>query len=163
MATAQIKISPPPADFMPTEMRELRNFNRMTAIWENHLNKDAAIGACLTKQDSAFWEMICKDGITGGLYYATEIIAGVRAGGNIVIWNQYFYGRTKMHRQMMRYVFQVYDLQRMQATCFVDNIPSQKFQERIGFTRECTMRNYGFRDGVLSDAIQYAITREDLF
>lgn len=163
MATPILKAVSALDEHLPNEMRELRDFRRMTMIWENHLHKDAAIGALLMKSDSAFWEMVGPGNNPAGIYYATDIISGVRANGNIAIWNRKFFGKTEMHRQMMRYVFQVYDLQRMQATCFTDNIFSQRFQERLGFSKECVMRNYGFKDGVPADALQYAIMRDELF
>lgn len=163
MASPLIQVAPEPACHLPECVRELRNYARAAHIWEKYLNRDAAIGAFLPKSDSAFWEMVTEDGTPGGLYYGTGIISGIRATSNIVIWNRAFFRKTEMHRQFLRYTFLVYDLQRVQTTCFVDNILSQRFQERLGFFRECVMKNYGYRDGVTTDAVQYAITRDELF
>lgn len=52
-------------------------------------------------------------------------------------------------------------LERVEARCAVDNVPSRKVLEKLGFRREGTLRDYFVLDGRRVDNYLYAILRRD--
>ena len=63
---------------------------------------------------------------------------------------------------VVRYGFQHFQLERIQALIEPNNLPSQKLVEKIGFKREGLLRHYEFTCGKFDDLIMYSILKEDL-
>jgi RimJ/RimL family protein N-acetyltransferase len=68
---------------------------------------------------------------------------------------------TEAHRLLVRYLFAHTPVHRIEATTEAGNISEQKALEKAGFTREGTMRGFGWRDGAWRDDILYSILRTD--
>ena len=63
--------------------------------------------------------------------------------------------------QLLAELFLQTKLERIEARCAIDNVPSQKVLERVGFYREGQLRGYFVLDGVRVDNHLYAILRDD--
>jgi ribosomal-protein-alanine N-acetyltransferase len=62
---------------------------------------------------------------------------------------------------MVSHLFRTAPLARVGATCDVDNLPSVRLLERIGFLREGTLRRSLFHHGSWHDVHTYGVTREE--
>lgn len=107
------------------------------------------------------------------LYYAVTV-NGILAGGAGLIlgrdvacrsaevgyWlGEKFWGRgiaTQAIRQLCEIGFQKFDIVRLEATVFANNIASQHVLEKCGFVREGILRKSVWKRGVLQDSIMYA-------
>jgi RimJ/RimL family protein N-acetyltransferase len=62
---------------------------------------------------------------------------------------------------LVDYLFSGYPAERIVAFTDVENIPSQRIMERIGFQKEGTLRRAMFRDGQWHDVAVYGILRRE--
>ncbi|MCI4346271.1 MAG: GNAT family N-acetyltransferase [Thermoplasmata archaeon] len=62
---------------------------------------------------------------------------------------------------LVAHLFRAFRFERVGATCDVENLPSVKLLERLGFTREGTLRRSLFHHGSWHDVHTYAVTREE--
>lgn len=166
MATIWPTVSPAPQQkvdtypSLPANVYELRNLTRAADL----LKKlgDNAIQQLMGRADATFWEM----GDGEGIYYVSDILVGVRLLCNIIV----FPGQTAwmgpkgvdLHAQMVRYVFRVFDIQRMGATVTVDNTLSQRLLSNLGFHQEGILRSYGYVRETMKDAYIYSLLKEEL-
>lgn len=64
---------------------------------------------------------------------------------------------------LLTFGFENMNLERIEARCFVENTASAKVMEKIGMTREGTMKKKMFTKGKFWDVNCYAILREDFY
>jgi ribosomal-protein-alanine N-acetyltransferase len=64
-------------------------------------------------------------------------------------------------RLLMDFVFTAYSVERLQAHCFAENLPSARVLEKLGLTFEGTHRSALFHRGRFWDLKMYAILRSD--
>ena len=64
---------------------------------------------------------------------------------------------TQALRAMTNFGLENMKLQRIQATVAIDNVPSIKILEKIGFNRESLLKRYGILNGESKDFYMYAI------
>ncbi len=64
-------------------------------------------------------------------------------------------------RAITSYAFSNFDVVRVYAETFSDNIRSRRTLEKAGFQLEATLRNYVIKNGVTKDACIYSVLRED--
>lgn len=69
---------------------------------------------------------------------------------------------TEAVRQLCREAFGRFDILRIFAEPFADNLGSRRVLEKAGFTCEGTMRNGVFKNGRVHSYCMYALLREDL-
>jgi RimJ/RimL family protein N-acetyltransferase len=69
---------------------------------------------------------------------------------------------TEAQRLIAELLFDLFDVERIEASTDVDNVAEQRSLERAGFTREGIVRRAQYRAGVYHDLITYSIVREDL-
>lgn len=62
---------------------------------------------------------------------------------------------------LLRFGFHFIGLNRIWSTCWVGNEPSLRSNDKIGMTREGTLRQYVYKDGAFQDVIALAMLRED--
>lgn len=62
---------------------------------------------------------------------------------------------------VIRYGFEQFNLQRIEALIEPPNIPSQKLAERQGFIREGLLRSYEFTCGKFDDLYMYSLLKRD--
>ena len=62
---------------------------------------------------------------------------------------------------LIDYLFSTRPLERIQATIIVENLPSQQVVEKLGFTKEGTMRKNDFVKGRFVDTLVYSLLREE--
>ena len=70
------------------------------------------------------------------------------------------YGTEAVHI-MIDYLFLSRNIERVQATTHIENRASQRVLEKVGFTREGTIRRLYFIKGQWKDALLYSILREE--
>jgi len=71
------------------------------------------------------------------------------------------YGREAVGL-LVRHLFATETLERVGATCDVENVPSYRLLERLGFRREGTLRAALFHHGRWHDVYVYGLTRGEL-
>ncbi len=69
---------------------------------------------------------------------------------------------SEAQRLLAAVLFDLYDIERIEASTDVDNVAEQRALERAGFTREGIIRRSQFRAGAYHDLVGYSILREDL-
>jgi len=75
-----------------------------------------------------------------------------------------FWGKgiaTKAVRLMVDYTFQHYDITRIYASTFEQNLASQRVLEKAGFKREARLRKALFKNGRYADEIVFSILKEN--
>lgn len=74
-------------------------------------------------------------------------------------WNNGF--GTEAARALVEYGFCELGLNRIQARHMIDNPASGRIMQKVGMTREGTLRQAGFRGGSFHDLVLYAILRDE--
>lgn len=69
---------------------------------------------------------------------------------------------TLVVKEFCYFVFENYDIHRIDAEVFADNVASRRVLEKSGFELEGLYRQKVFKDGRFMDEAVYAITRDDL-
>jgi RimJ/RimL family protein N-acetyltransferase len=69
---------------------------------------------------------------------------------------------TEAQRLIAEVLFDLYDIERIEASTDVDNIAEQRSLEKAGFTREGVIRRAQFRAGTHHDLVGYSIVRADV-
>ena len=69
---------------------------------------------------------------------------------------------TEAQRLLVEALFDVFDIERIEASTDVENIAEQRSLEKAGFTREGVLRRSQFRAGSHHDLVSYSILREDV-
>jgi RimJ/RimL family protein N-acetyltransferase len=64
-------------------------------------------------------------------------------------------------RQLADFLFEVYDLNRVEASTDVENLPEQRALEKAGFVREGIQRGAQFRAGAHHDLVTFSRLRTD--
>jgi len=59
------------------------------------------------------------------------------------------------------YAFSNFDIIRVYAETFADNIRSRRALEKAGFTLEATLRSYVIKNGIVKDSCIYSVLKED--
>jgi len=70
------------------------------------------------------------------------------------------YGKEAV-RLLVEHLFATETVERLGATCDVDNVPSYRLLEALGFRREGTLRSALFHHGRWHDVFVYGLTRAD--
>jgi RimJ/RimL family protein N-acetyltransferase len=68
---------------------------------------------------------------------------------------------TETQRQVASYLFETTDVNRVEASTDVENLPEQRSLEKAGYQREGIQRGAQFRAGRFHDLITYSRTRDD--
>ncbi len=75
-----------------------------------------------------------------------------------------YWGRgiiTKAIKAATSYAFKEFDIARVYAEPFADNISSRKALEKAGFTLEATLKKNVIKNGIIKDSCIYAVLKED--
>jgi ribosomal-protein-alanine N-acetyltransferase len=75
-----------------------------------------------------------------------------------------FWGKgiaTKAIKVATSYAFRDFDIVRIYAEPFSDNIASRRALEKAGFKHEVTLKNYVIKNGIIKDSCIYSVLRED--
>jgi RimJ/RimL family protein N-acetyltransferase len=83
-------------------------------------------------------------------------------GINLVPEGRYQGFGVEAQRLLAEHLFESTDVDRVEATTDVDNIPEQRALEKAGFTREGILRRAQERAGTRHDVYLYSILRTDL-
>jgi [ribosomal protein S5]-alanine N-acetyltransferase len=59
------------------------------------------------------------------------------------------------------YAFRTFDIIRVYAEPFADNIGSRRVLEKAGYTLEATFKNYVIKNGVIKDSCIYSVLKEN--
>ena len=68
---------------------------------------------------------------------------------------------TEAQRLLVRLLFRLFDVERIEASTDVENIAEQRSLEKAGFTREGIQRRAQYRAGAYHDLVSYSILRQD--
>jgi RimJ/RimL family protein N-acetyltransferase len=69
---------------------------------------------------------------------------------------------TEAQRLMAELLFDLFDIERVEASTDVENIAEQRSLEKAGFIREGVLRRAQFRAGTFHDLVGYSFVRSDL-
>ena len=75
-----------------------------------------------------------------------------------------FWGKgiaTRAIKAATSYAFREFDVVRIYAEPFSDNIGSRKALEKAGFNLEATLKHYVIKNGIIKDSCIYSVLRED--
>jgi len=68
---------------------------------------------------------------------------------------------TKAIRSVRSYAFETFDIIRIYAEVFSDNLASRRVLEKAGFRLEATLKNSIIKNDLIKDCCIYSILRED--
>jgi RimJ/RimL family protein N-acetyltransferase len=68
---------------------------------------------------------------------------------------------AEAQRLLAEFLFSTYDLNRVEASTDVDNVPEQRSLEKAGFVREGIQRGAQYRAGSYHDLVTYSRLRDD--
>jgi RimJ/RimL family protein N-acetyltransferase len=68
---------------------------------------------------------------------------------------------TEALKAITAYAFRTFDIIRVYAEPFADNIGSRRVLEKAGFTHEATFKNYVIKNGVIKDSCIYSVSKEN--
>lgn len=127
---------------------------------------EAYIDACLAADEaSALCCAIELDGQAAGsvgLFRGSDVY---RKCAELGYWlGEEYWGRgvmTDAVRQICAEGFEKWDIARIYAEPFADNLGSRRVLEKAGFTLEGTMRRGAYKNGAYRDWCMYALLRED--
>jgi [ribosomal protein S5]-alanine N-acetyltransferase len=68
---------------------------------------------------------------------------------------------SKAIRAVTSYAFNEFDIVRVYAEPFADNVQSRRVLEKAGFTLEATLRRYVIKNGIIKDSCIYSVLKED--
>ena len=68
---------------------------------------------------------------------------------------------TKAIKAATSYAFRDFDIVRVYAEPFSDNIGSRRALEKAGFTLEATLKSYVIKNGIIKDSCIYSVLKED--
>ena len=68
---------------------------------------------------------------------------------------------TEAQRLLAEFLFATYDLNRVEASTDVENLPEQRSLEKAGYVREGIQRGAQFRAGTYHDLVTYSRLRDD--
>lgn len=68
---------------------------------------------------------------------------------------------TKALKAITAYAFRTFDIIRVYAEPFADNIGSRRVLEKAGYTLEATFKNYVIKNGVIKDSCIYSVLKEN--
>jgi ribosomal-protein-alanine N-acetyltransferase len=68
---------------------------------------------------------------------------------------------TKAIKAATSYAFRDFDVVRIYAEPFSDNIGSRRALEKAGFRLEATLKHYVIKNGIIKDSCIYSVLRED--
>lgn len=95
-----------------------------------------------------------------GLLYISFVRQGLANIGLVICEDQRAKNLgTQISTTIIDYLFNNYDLKRIQADTDVNNIAAQKVLEKAGFKKEGVLKNYRYHHGRYNDSVLYAITR----
>ncbi len=75
-----------------------------------------------------------------------------------------FWGRgiaSSALKAVTAYAFRTFDIIRVYAEPFADNIGSRRVLEKAGYTLEATFKNYVIKNGVIKDSCIYSVLKEN--
>jgi ribosomal-protein-alanine N-acetyltransferase len=64
-------------------------------------------------------------------------------------------------RALLRYGFEVMELNRVEATTHTENQRSMRVLEKLGFQREGVLRDYYCREGMYNDQVLFSLLRRE--
>jgi [ribosomal protein S5]-alanine N-acetyltransferase len=68
---------------------------------------------------------------------------------------------TNALKAITAYAFRTFDIIRVYAEPFADNIGSRRVLEKAGYTLEATFKNYVIKNGVIKDSCIYSVLKEN--
>jgi len=109
-------------------------------------------------QNSAFFEV----GDMEGAFWLSDMVPGDRANVHTVLWGENVKKQHARARQILKELFQLYSLRRLQA--FIPTIfeAACSLADSLGFTLEGVLRRFDVYDGVRVDVAVYALLKEEL-
>lgn len=150
----------PPLLPLPEGVHPLHDVRRVVRMWEGPMHRDPAVERLLARPDVVFWQV----GHEEGLYALYDVQPGLTGNVSINLWSPRIMGRDSIpkHREMLKYMFNAFDLKRIGATVAIGNKLSIKLAGRVGFVQEGLARNWGFYKGELTDWFTYSLLPDEV-
>jgi diamine N-acetyltransferase len=103
-----------------------------------------------------------KDNLIIALIYISFVRTGLANIGLVICENQRAKKLgTKITTTIIDYIFNSYDVKRIQADTDINNVAAQKVLEKAGFVKEGIMKNYRYHHGNYNDSVLYAIIKNN--
>jgi len=121
--------------------------------------KDAgAFYALYSAKDSAFFEV----GTFDGAFWLTNLIPGWKATAHVVLWGKDVLKQPERAKQIVRELFNMFSLKRMDSFIPARNRGAQRYAEKLGFSMEGVLRKQAIYNGEPEDVAVYSILKEEL-
>ncbi len=159
--------------YQSTDDRDLVKYANNRKIWKNLRD---IFPHPYTEEDANFWlshVLNQNPEVNFAIASDTELIGGVgvvlqqdihRCGGEIGYWlGEPFWGRgimTEVVQKFSRYALTTFDLVRLFAGVFENNLASVRVLEKAGYSFEGISRKSVIKDGHILDMHNYALIRE---
>ncbi len=140
--------------------------NKLDRYWELLRNNTSTFVDGMVSRDQ-FDRIMMRDSIIyeipGCLIFMEHIIPHCRAEVHLAIWDKKISDKTDQLKDLLMWVFMVFDLHRIETFVPEDYRTMRRFVEKkMGFTFEGTLRSRAIRRGRPIDMKAYAILRDEV-
>ena len=122
------------------------------------LRSPGAFASMCVSRDTAVFEV----GTFGGVFWLSNIVVGWKATGHVVLWDKECLRQYKAAQHIIKEIFRLFRLQRLDAYIPADNEKACHYAEHLGFTMEGILRKFEVYDGEYRDVAVYSLMKEDL-
>ena len=144
-------------NLLPLELLE-EVFKRVQAHVPDGLRDPRAFYAFCASQGTVLFEV----GDFGGVFWLANAVVGKRATIHVVLWDPDCLGKPQRAAQIVRDVFNMWKLRRLDAFVPATNLRACKYAARVGFQLEGILRKADTYDGKTTDIAVYSLTKEEV-
>jgi len=135
-----------------------KTFEKVKLRLPDALRTPEAFAALYFDPASMFFEI----GDFEGVFWLANMRLGNKAVGHIVLWDEKWKGKYQLAKEVIRFIFQLLNLQRLEAFVPTKNTKACKYAERLGFTLEGVLRRFDRYDEQYVDVAAYSLLKEEL-
>jgi len=140
-----------------------RMFQKFPQILPNHLRGDVKwFMQLLTDPESLWFEFQNDDAEWVGVMWCNNIVVGVDAEAHIFFWDRRLKGREEVVREMIGWVIQTLNLQRLSTYAPAYARATIRFIKRVGLVEEGVVRKAFPHNDRLYDYHLFGVLREEI-
>ncbi len=135
-----------------------KTFEKIKKYLPDVIRDPETFAARYVASSSMFFEI----GDFGGVFWLSNIVLGHKAVIHIVLWDDELKGRYIEAKDVVRDIFRLLNLQRLETLVPTLNKRACRYAEKLGFTLEGILRRFDRYDEQLADLAIYSLLKEEL-
>lgn len=135
-----------------------KTFEKIEKYLPDVVRNPETFAARYVASSSMFFEV----GDFGGVFWLSNIVLGHKAVIHIVLWDEKLKGKYVVAKDVIRDIFRLLNLQRLEALVPTTNKRACGYAEKLGFTLEGILRRFDRYDEQLANVAIYSLLKEEL-